>query len=89
MTEKMTVERVLGVEGMHCAGCEAALRKVLLRLEGVLDAAPDHQGGRVAVRFDPARAATQQLVERIQQAGFQATATPTSPGPSEPEEMSR
>lgn len=86
MTDQMTVERVLGVEGMHCAGCEAALRKALLRLEGVLDVAPDHQAGRVAVRFDPARVAEQQLVERIQQAGYQATATPTSP---EPEEMSR
>jgi copper chaperone len=67
----MAVEATLEVRGMDCGGCAQRLRTALGRLDGVLEADPDHRAGRVAVRFDPGRVTANAITRRVGDAGFQ------------------
>jgi copper chaperone CopZ len=67
------------VQGMHCAGCAQRLRTALGRLDGILTTDPDHQTGRVTVRFDPDRVAADALAQRLGDAGFQVLAVAPAP----------
>jgi copper chaperone CopZ len=66
MAENLT----LRVEGMTCTGCEQAIGNALRRVDGVREAAADHQRGAVQLSYDPARTDQQTLVGRIEQAGY-------------------
>lgn len=58
------------VQGMHCEGCERAVRASLTQLDGVRDAKAAHQAGRVRVSFDPERVDEQRLRAQIEEAGY-------------------
>ena len=47
--EKTTMEKVLHVEGMMCAHCEANVKKALEAIEGVESAIADHEAGTAKV----------------------------------------
>ncbi|MHA7295202.1 heavy-metal-associated domain-containing protein [Arthrobacter sp. HLT1-21] len=66
MAENVT----LRVEGMTCTGCERRLGTALKRLDGVSEATADHRTGELTVRYDPAIATRETLVERVETAGY-------------------
>ena len=61
----------LDVEGMTCAACAARIEKNLNRLEGV-EASVNLATEKASVRFDPARTALDQLIQRIRDSGYDA-----------------
>lgn len=65
------MEIVLAVEGMHCAGCAAAVRKVLSAVPSVTAVTVDLERGRVSVEAgaDVDRA---KLVTAVEDAGYEA-----------------
>jgi copper chaperone CopZ len=66
----MIVERVLAVQGMTCEGCERAIRGALGRLDGIVEASPDHRTGRVSVRYDAERVSGEAIKQRTRLAGY-------------------
>jgi copper chaperone CopZ len=66
----MAMDTTLQVQGMDCGGCAQRPRTTLGRLDGVLAADPDHQAGRVTVRFDPDRVTADDITQRVGEAGF-------------------
>ncbi|MGD1914863.1 MAG: heavy metal translocating P-type ATPase [Phycisphaerales bacterium] len=62
----------LRVEGMHCAGCVSGVERALIGADGVQDALVSLAGASALVRGDGLNA--EQLVERVTDAGFRASA---------------
>ncbi|EKV30800.1 Copper-translocating P-type ATPase [Caenispirillum salinarum AK4] len=65
----------LPVRGMTCAACSTRLEKVLGKVDGVTQANVSLAGERADVRFDPARAAVQDIAEAVAKAGFSVPTT--------------
>ncbi|KIA78926.1 hypothetical protein QR66_18800 [Chromobacterium piscinae] len=65
----MTQSLTLPVSGMSCAACAARIEKQLNRLPGV-DAAVSFASESAQLRYDPAQANPQQLVDAIERCGF-------------------
>jgi copper chaperone CopZ len=63
---------VIPVEGMHCAGCERALRTALEALPGVERARPEHIGDDVEVVYDDRVTSMAELRAAVAAAGFTA-----------------
>jgi Cu+-exporting ATPase len=64
--EKVT----LGVTGMTCAACSTRIEKVLSKMEGVEQAGVNLASEKANVSFDPGKVSTDQIIERIQKAGY-------------------
>ncbi|MEN6418573.1 MAG: copper ion binding protein, partial [Clostridiaceae bacterium] len=60
----------LGVEGMTCASCSAAVERALKRLDGVSEASVNLATNRAAFSYDPARVKLAQVREAITKAGY-------------------
>ncbi|MEB3300218.1 MAG: heavy metal-associated domain-containing protein [Candidatus Sericytochromatia bacterium] len=65
--------KVLTVSGMTCSGCANRLTKVLTAFQGVTSATVTLDPPLATLEVDPG-VTTQALIERIQKAGFGATA---------------
>lgn len=63
------MEKILNVEGMMCAHCEARVRKALETLPSVKTAEPDHETGRVKVTVS-APVPDEELVHAVIKAGY-------------------
>ena len=63
---------VIAVEGMTCAACTIAVEGGLTQIEGVQHVSANVAGKSVAAVYDPDRVSLQQLVEAINQTGYQA-----------------
>jgi copper chaperone CopZ len=59
---------------VHCAACEASIRRALLPLPGVGSVAVDLPGKTVRVEFDPARVDSAAIRAAIENAGFDVEA---------------
>ena len=71
----------LSVQGMTCAACVRRVERALLRVPGVVEASVNLPLHRATVRFDPLQASEAELVEAIEQAGYEAIPLrPTSAG---------
>ncbi|KAL8150439.1 hypothetical protein V2J09_020247 [Rumex salicifolius] len=68
--EKVTA--LFSVAGMTCSACAGSIEKAIKRLPGIMDAAVDVIGGRAQVTFFPAYVQEQNIVEAIEDAGFEA-----------------
>jgi Cu+-exporting ATPase len=64
--EKVT----LGVTGMTCAACSTRIEKVLSKMEGVEQAGVNLASEKANVSFDPGKVSIDQIIERIQKAGY-------------------
>jgi len=73
----------VGIQGMTCAACSARLQRVLGRVEGVHEATVNLALEQAAIRFDPARVQIEDLLGRVEAAGF----TAVLPAEHKPEEM--
>ena len=62
----------LNIEGIHCGGCVKSVTRVLTELDGVQSADVQLEG-KANVTFDENRVNVAQLIEVIEDAGFDAT----------------
>ena len=62
----------LNIKGMHCGGCVKSLTRVLTELDGVQSADVQLEG-KANITFDENRVNVAQLIEVIEDAGFDAT----------------
>ncbi|CAM6114505.1 unnamed protein product [Calypogeia fissa] len=62
----------LKISGMTCSACSNSVEKALLRLDGVLNASVALLQNKAEVTFDPARVKAADIVEAIDDAGFDA-----------------
>jgi len=62
----------LNIEGMHCDGCVKSVTQVLTELDGVQSADVQLEG-KANITFDENRVNVAQLIEVIEDAGFDAT----------------
>lgn len=60
----------LPVEGMTCAACSARVERALGAVEGVAEARVNLATERAAVRFDPRRLSTADLVRAVRERGY-------------------
>ena len=63
----------LTITGMHCGGCVKSVTQVLEALDGVEKVNVDLQG-YADIQFDESKVSVSQLIETIEEAGFEATA---------------
>lgn len=63
---------ILNIEGMHCSGCVKSVTRVLIELDGVQSADVQLEG-KANITFDENRVNVAQLIEVIEDAGFDAT----------------
>ena len=64
----------LGVAGMHCAACVAAVERALKKVEGVTDARVNFASEKAQVEFDPAFVTRADLERAITDAGYEPLA---------------
>ncbi len=62
----------LTVTGMHCGGCVKSVTRVLEELDGVAQVNVTLEG-YADVQFDETKVSVSQLIETIEDAGFDAT----------------
>jgi Cu+-exporting ATPase len=58
------------VTGMTCANCAAAVERTLKKTEGVEEASVNFASERATVRFDPTQVREDQLLGRVEKAGY-------------------
>jgi Cu+-exporting ATPase len=76
MSEQSTTTRdVYLVEGMHCAGCSAAVERTLNRLDGV-EAVVNLTAETATVTYDPSTTEFDDLAGAVQGAGYELTRRP-------------
>lgn len=64
---------VTGEQTIHCEGCEQRIGRALKRLDGVESAQASVEGQRVVVKFDPDKVGTNELRDRLDLLGYEAT----------------
>jgi len=64
---------LINIQGMHCHRCEGAIRKALGAYPGVHEVEVDFPTGQASVLFDRAQVSVNQLVEAVNEAGYQTT----------------
>lgn len=64
---------LIRVDGMHCHKCEKAISKALNALPGVFEVEVDFASALVSVLFDRDQVTVPQLMEAVNQSGYQAT----------------
>src|SRR5512137_1652651 len=61
----------IGVAGMHCAACVAAVERALKKVEGVADARVNFASEKATVDFDPQLVTLASLEGAISDAGYE------------------
>ena len=64
----------LNIDGMTCGGCVKSVTKVLNGLDGVRSATVSLENKNAQVEFDDGKIQIAQLVEAVEDAGFDACA---------------
>ena len=64
---------LIRIDGMHCHKCEKAIVKALSALDGVFEVEVDFNACLASVLFDRSHVTVPQLMEAINEAGYQAT----------------
>jgi len=65
---------LISIEGMHCHKCEKAISRALSALPGVHEVEVDFNSGQASVLFDGQHVTVAQLMDAVNQAGYQVTA---------------
>jgi copper chaperone len=69
MVENLT----LSVSGMTCGGCENAVKRTLLKLDGVHDVTASHRDRVVTVRYETDKVGPATIHGRIESLGYKVT----------------
>ena len=64
---------LIRIDGMHCHKCEKAITKALSALPGVFEVEVDFNACLASVLFDRSQVTVAQLMETVNDAGYQAT----------------
>ncbi len=64
---------VLDISGMTCNHCAESIARALTGTAGVKDATVDVMAGTVRVDIDEKKCSTPQIIEAVQQAGYQVS----------------
>ncbi len=64
---------LIRIEGMHCHRCEQTIQKALSCHPGVHEVEVDFNSGQASILFDPGPVAVAQLMEAVNEAGYQAS----------------
>ena len=64
---------VIRIEGMHCHKCEKSIQKLLSGYPGVYEVEVDFNSGQASILFDRGSVSVSQLMQAINDAGYQAT----------------
>lgn len=75
------ITRKFLVDGMHCQGCETTIEQAVAQVPGVRNVKADFVAGTATISFDPARTNQKQIVEAIDNQGYQCSPSPIG-GPS-------
>lgn len=70
MAVKKVVLEVVGEQTIHCAGCEATIRRGLGQLPGVLRVEPSRRTQRVQVTLDTAQTSLEALQKHLAWMGW-------------------
>ena len=70
LNEKQLIQIDLPVTGMTCAACVRNVERALTRADGVEEASVNLATERASVRYDPAQVKPEQLIERLEGAGY-------------------
>src|SRR3989339_578572 len=62
------------ISGMHCESCEKIITMTVNELPGIHHVKIDNKAGRGEVMFDQEVTGVQAIVEKIREAGYEATA---------------
>ena len=60
------------IEGMHCAACSAAVERVTRKLDGVQRSDVNLTMNRMEIEYDEAKVTPEQIIGKIEKAGFGA-----------------
>jgi Cu+-exporting ATPase len=72
VTTKST-KTTIGIKGMFCASCVAAIEKSLLKLDGVSEASVNLAAGNVTITYDPSNVEREQFDKAIRDAGYEVS----------------
>jgi copper chaperone CopZ len=61
---------MLPVTGMTCGGCENAVKRAVMKLEGVEDVSASHRESQVLVRADTAKVSVDAIRRQIEAIGY-------------------
>ena len=57
-------------KAIHCAGCEARIQSVLVRMPGVQDVKADHKTQKVILTMDSGSVSIQELKGKLEDLGY-------------------
>jgi Cu+-exporting ATPase len=83
---------VFPVEGMHCAGCSAAVERALNKLDGVDEASVSLPAETATIRYEPALASVSELQKAVEDVGYTLLRPPEAgaePGAMERDRLAR
>ncbi|MFQ5605490.1 MAG: heavy metal translocating P-type ATPase [bacterium] len=66
------LKTVLQIQGMHCTGCANTVEKFLKKVKGVRTAVVTFASEKAVVKFDPDLTSTEDLVNAVRAAGYDA-----------------
>jgi copper chaperone CopZ len=72
----------LPIRGMTCASCVATIERGLRRVPGVQTASVNLAAAQATISYDPAMAQVNQLIQAIEDAGYEVTAARATEGTS-------
>jgi len=80
--DQQVKKTVIGIGGMHCAGCALGIEERLKRMPGIKEARVNFASGQAFVAFDPAVLGDEDILRAVTDAGYtpRALAAPGSPG---------
>ena len=64
---------LIRIEGMHCHKCERTIQAELARHPGVHEVEVDFPTGQASVLYDPTSVTVRQLMDSVNEVGYQAT----------------
>ena len=67
------MKQTITVKGLKCSHCEAKVEQALTKMEGVANAKADREKGLVEVDFTPETVSVDELMETIEDCGYEAS----------------
>ncbi len=68
----MSVETILGTDGLHCASCAYAVERLGRKVAGVEELRVDAAAGTIRVRYDGSAGAIEGIAEIVRRLGHTA-----------------
>jgi len=70
MAQAITHDITVLAKAIHCAGCEARIQSVLIKMPGVQDVKADHKTQKISLILDSENPSIQELKEKLEDLGY-------------------